>query len=325
MSPVRSRRGSPDAYDFEGTGDEARDWLDKAYGTDLRLSGEMGTIRHGRTDHGDVAVDHVDLDATLRFDAEPMSVLVVVDMLDGVVEYTRDGRTDQARDGDSVVSAGWQMPFTGQGAHYELRATAFTGDALTQAVRDVAPGRTADDLRFTSYVPRTPAAGARWRAIVDELASTFPGDESPIGRQDAVRLLGHTLLETFPNTVVAETSMGEVRRDSRDASPATVRRAVQVIEEEAGQDLSLARLADRCGVTPRALQYAFRRHLNCTPLAYLRRVRLDLVRQSLRDGSASTVGDVASRYGFHNPGRFASDYRQVFGENPAATLARSTP
>lgn len=325
MPPVRSRRGSPDAYDFEGTGDEARHWLDTAYGANLRLSGPMGTIRHHRLDRGGVAIDHVDLDARLSFDSEPMAVLVVVDLIEGVVEYTRDGRTDQARDGDSVLSSGWGMPFTGRGEHYELRATAFTSETLTEAVRDVVPELTSEDLRFTSYVPRTAAAGARWRATVDELSATFPGVESALGRQEAARLLGHVLLQTFPNTVVDDVSPSDARRDSSDADPSTVRRALQVIEELAGEDLPLARLADLCGVTPRALQYAFRRHLGCTPLAYLRRVRLDLVRQALRDGSAQTVGDAAARYGFYNPGRFASDYRQVFEENPAATIARDDP
>ena len=76
-------------------------------------------------------------------------------------------------------------------------------------------------------------------------------------------------------------------------------------------------------MTPRALQYAFRRHLGCTPMSYLRRVRLDLVRQALRDGSFLTVTDAATSYGFFNPGRFAAEYRQLFAENPAQTLHRS--
>jgi AraC-like DNA-binding protein len=35
------------------------------------------------------------------------------------------------------------------------------------------------------------------------------------------------------------------------------------------------------------------------------------------------VGDAAAKYGFFNPGRFASEYRQVFDENPRQTLDRS--
>ncbi|MDT0182797.1 helix-turn-helix transcriptional regulator [Microbacterium sp. ARD31] len=103
----------------------------------------------------------------------------------------------------------------------------------------------------------------------------------------------------------------------------TLRRAVRLMEERAQEDLSVGQLARACRVTPRALQYAFRRHLGCTPMAYLRRLRLDLARQELRDGAASTVGDAAARYGFFNPGRFAAGYREAFDENPSDTLGRS--
>jgi transcriptional regulator GlxA family with amidase domain len=108
-----------------------------------------------------------------------------------------------------------------------------------------------------------------------------------------------------------------------DATSETLRRAVRLIEERAQEDLSVAELALACGVTPRALQYAFRRHLGCTPMAYLRRVRLDLARQALREGEASTVSDAAARYGFFNPGRFAAGYREAFDENPSDTLDSS--
>ena len=106
--------------------------------------------------------------------------------------------------------------------------------------------------------------------------------------------------------------------------PSTVRRAVRVIEQHADDDLTVAQLAEACGVTPRALQYAFRRHLGCTPMAYLRRVRVGLVREALQDGEAPTVGDAAAKYGFFNPGRLAAVYRQVFEENPSDTLRRSS-
>ena len=158
---------------------------------------------------------------------------------------------------------------------------------------------------------------------MDELSSSFPDEDAPAAHREAVRLLGHTLLQTFPNNLVAGGRLMEASLDSGDAMPSTLRRALSVIETHPFDDLALDELARECGVTPRAVQYAFRRHLGCTPLAYLRRVRLDLVCQSLRDGTSLTVGDAAARQGFFNPGRFASDYRQVFGENPRQTLDRS--
>jgi AraC-like DNA-binding protein len=318
----RSRRGSPAVFDFEGSGDEAREWLDAAYGTTFRLTGPVGTVRHARSDRGTFAFDHVTIDAEFAFEAEPMPALVVVDMIRGDLEYTRDHLTDRSHDGDSVLVAGWNMPFHGNSEGYEIRTTSLTAEALTAAVEEVDPDYPWQHISFSSYVPRSPAAGARWRATVDHLSAVPPGQAGAMDREEAARLLGHTLLQTFPNNVVAEAGR-LMRAESRNATPSLVREAVRVIEAHPGADLTLAELALECGVTSRTLQYAFRQHLGCTPSDYLRRVRLDLVRQVLRDGSTLSVGDAAARFGFFNPGRFASEYRQVFDENPRQTLHRS--
>jgi AraC-like DNA-binding protein len=318
---LRSRRDPVDAFDFEGDGDDARHWLDTAYGTSLGLSGRMGTVHHRRRDLGGVSFDRLRIDAPVRFDAQAMPVLVVVDVLGGEVEYTHDRRTDRAREGDTVLAAGWHMPFTGGGNGYEVRNTGISDDVLTAAIAEIDPERTSADLRLTRFVPRSPTAAAQWRAVVDRL-SAAPVADHPIAVGQASRLLAHTLLHTFENNLVSDDST--LARDLRDATQATVWQAQRIIEERAHDDLSLADIARECGVTPRTLQYAFRRHLDCTPNAYLRQVRLDLVHQLLNAGSVDTVGDAAARLGFFNPGRFASDYRQVFGENPGQTLARHT-
>ena len=77
------------------------------------------------------------------------------------------------------------------------------------------------------------------------------------------------------------------------------------------------------GVGPRTLQYAFRRHRDTTPLAYLRRVRLALAREDLvaaEPGDGTTIAEVAARWGYARPGRFADAYRQMYGEPPSQTL-----
>jgi AraC-like DNA-binding protein len=318
---LRSRRDPVDAFDFEGDGDDARHWLDTAYGTSLGLSGRMGTVHHRRRELDGVSFDRLRIDAPVRFDAEAMPVLVVVDVLAGEVEYTHERTTDRARGGDTVMAAGWNMPFTGGGNGYEVRNTGISGDVLSAAIAEIDPERTSEDLQFGRFVPRSPAAAAQWRAVVGRVGAA-PVHDHPIAVGQASRLLAHTLLHTFENNLVSDEST--LARDLRDATQATVWQAQRIIEDQAHDDLSLADIARECGVTPRTLQYAFRRHLDCTPNAYLRQVRLDLVHQLLRAGSVATVGDAAARLGFFNPGRFASDYRQVFGENPRQTLSRHT-
>ncbi|WP_210439652.1 helix-turn-helix transcriptional regulator [Nocardioides xinjiangensis] len=323
MQQLGARRAPPDdGFDFEGAGEEARHWLDQAYGTSLNLGGRMGTVSHRRIDRHGVAFDHLRIGSSVTFDADAMPVLVVVDVLRGEIEYTHGATTDRGRAGDTVLAAGWDQPFAGSGNGYDVRNTSITADVLTAAIHDVDPEMSRHDLTFERFVPRSQVAAAQWRATVDELSAWFPDSADPVAYGEASRLLGHTLLHTFDNNVVGDAAARESARDRRDATQSTVRRAQEVIAARAHEDLSLADIARECRVTPRALQYAFRRHLGCTPLAYVKQVRLDLVHQALCDGTALTVSDAASRYGFFNPGRFASDYRRVFGENPRQTLAR---
>lgn len=314
--------GAP--FDFEGTGDEARHWLDRAYGSALGLRGLMGQVRHRRVSTDGIDVDDLLIDAPLTFDAEPMPALVVVDVLHGAIEYTRNGTTDQAVDGDTLLASGWGLPFHGSGQGYEVRNTSVSVQMLDAAIRDLVPDRTADDLAFERFVPHSPEAGARWRATLEEFRGTVGVEESPLLRGSTSRLLAYTLLHTFPNNIVRRDESGDVGRDRRDASQSTVRRAQAFIEGRAGDDLSVADIAAAAGVTPRSLQYAFQQHLGCTPLAYLRRVRLDLVHRSLRTGGEVSVADAAVRMGFFNPGRFAAEYRKVYGENPRDTLRRAS-
>jgi transcriptional regulator GlxA family with amidase domain len=57
-------------------------------------------------------------------------------------------------------------------------------------------------------------------------------------------------------------------------------------------------------------------------MAYLRRVRLQKVREELLRDSADGVTDIATRWGFEHLGRFAGAYRRRYGETPSETRRR---
>jgi transcriptional regulator GlxA family with amidase domain len=73
------------------------------------------------------------------------------------------------------------------------------------------------------------------------------------------------------------------------------------------------------------VQLAFARHLETTPLAHVRRVRLDCAHRDLlaADLARQTVAGVACRWGFHSPGRFAVLYRQAYGVPPSHTIRQN--
>jgi AraC-like DNA-binding protein len=84
----------------------------------------------------------------------------------------------------------------------------------------------------------------------------------------------------------------------------------------------ISELAKRAGVSPRTIERVFLRH-GCTPLEYLRGVRLDAARRMLAQPTAGlTVAEAAAAAGCKQFGRFAGEYRERFGELPSQTLAR---
>jgi transcriptional regulator GlxA family with amidase domain len=106
------------------------------------------------------------------------------------------------------------------------------------------------------------------------------------------------------------------------AQPRSLRRAIAFIHENADRDIGLSDIAAAISVTPRSVQYIFRRHLGATPLEYLRRVRLDRAHRDLQaaDPAVDTVMAIAGRWQFGHPGRFSIAYREAFGTPPSQTL-----
>jgi len=88
--------------------------------------------------------------------------------------------------------------------------------------------------------------------------------------------------------------------------------------------LYVADLCQATGVSERTLRSAFRNVYGVGPNRFLKLRRLNQVRRVLqRAGAGTLVSEVATRHGFWDLGRFAGDYRRLFGESPSQTLRRS--
>ena len=86
-------------------------------------------------------------------------------------------------------------------------------------------------------------------------------------------------------------------------------------------EITLADLAKVVELTPRALQYAFKQHLNTTPMRWVRQQRLERVNADLKARSPGiNVTQAAIASGFTNLGVFARYYQEAFAEKPSETL-----
>ena len=194
--------------------------------------------------------------------------------------------------------------------------------AHAATVSGIAPGA----LAFTGLQPVSPAAAALWHATVahvrDDVLGNPAAAAAPLVQAEAFWTLATRLLSTFPNTAV-DALRDRPAPGSRGAEPATVRRAVAFVDANAHLPIGLADIADAARLGARALQYAFRRYRGCTPLQYLRRVRMAGAHRDLQAAdplAGDTVAAVAARWGFAHPGAFAVDYRRVHGCSPSHTL-----
>jgi AraC-like DNA-binding protein len=188
--------------------------------------------------------------------------------------------------------------------------------AATSSTR--APG----PIRLTGYQPTSPLAAQHWQRTIEYLREMLANAEAtaqPLIMGGAARLLAATVLTTFPNTALTEPTT----QDRHDATAATLRRAIAFIEQHAHTDISSADIAAAANISIRAVQLAFRRHLNSTPMSHLRAVRLDRAHQDLLaadPGRGDTVTSIANRWGFYHPSRFTTHYRRTYGVTPRHTL-----
>jgi AraC-like DNA-binding protein len=305
--------------------DEAHSWLSSAYADhSARLSGRAEAFRFSHTvaDCGAFRVGVCGHTMTLRGEWEPLGdQLLFSHLLSGrfVIGCARSevaaGPGDVfGYDPDVAMGVEWSDI---RMAQVRIDRAAFDRTAA-ELVGDDRPGVRTGFVLSRAVSPATAAYWRRFmRYVTNEVAVSSVVQGSPLVTGQVFRTIVATALETFPHATVERSGRcGPV-------GAGVVRRAPAYIDEHAGEDVDLTAIADAAGVGPRALQRAFRRSLDTTPLHHLRSVRLERARADLRaadPGDGTTVAGVAARWGFGHPGRFAAEYRGRFGTSPSDTL-----
>ena len=173
------------------------------------------------------------------------------------------------------------------------------------------------DLRFGLATPGAEALLSSVEFLWQELDRAGGIGAVPMAREHLERAVLIQLLTVIPHDH-SHLLGGAVGSDPAGRIP----RLIEYIDAHADEDLSTSHLAQLAGITERALQLGFRKAVGTTPAAYVRSVRLDRVHDELRAGlrPGVTITDVAMRWGFFHPSRFAAQYRGRFGVLPSQTL-----
>jgi AraC-like DNA-binding protein len=157
------------------------------------------------------------------------------------------------------------------------------------------------------------------QTIIIGLRNNGPLLYSPIAMSNLTQALADLVVRLVPHRLSYL-----LDRKIHLIAPRHVRRAIEFMHENIAQPLAMQTVAEAAGVSIRALEVGFREFKGTTPAAYLRTIRLQAVREDLRDPSnRQPLRYICLKWGFFHFGRFAAIYRAAYGENPSDTRRRS--
>jgi AraC family transcriptional regulator len=102
--------------------------------------------------------------------------------------------------------------------------------------------------------------------------------------------------------------------------PTWLRRAHDLIHDDAGGPLTLSSVAREVGVHPAHLARTFRAHYGRSIGDYVRRLRIERAARELSEGAA-TIAEIGLRSGFFDQSHFSRVFREHTGLPPAAYRA----
>jgi AraC family ethanolamine operon transcriptional activator len=130
------------------------------------------------------------------------------------------------------------------------------------------------------------------------------------------------LVELLACSLSGEGRQARARPGHRPDYTRIVRECAHYAEQRNYQGLTLADLSEVAGVSERQVRAAFSSVFGISPRGYLRVAALYEVRRRLVTGppAPDPVSRAATDFGFWHLGRFAGQYRSLFGELPNETL-----
>jgi AraC-like DNA-binding protein len=180
-------------------------------------------------------------------------------------------------------------------------------------------------LLFDPAMDMTNPALQAWWQMVQQLMGNHASMQALYSHHLLSRDLETSLIKGLllaqPNHLSSQLTGGHTEHSPL---PAYLQRACRLIQQHLDEDIGIEAMVAAAGVSRFTLFAAFREHLHSTPMNWQRSQRLDRARERLlAAASQHSVSAVALDCGFSHLGRFASQYRERFGERPSDTLARA--
>jgi len=167
-----------------------------------------------------------------------------------------------------------------------------------------------------------PRISAFWHRMVHVLTQLKEADTSQFHWRyvrEFEHLLLLDLLISIPNNYSQDLDLSE-----NLVAPYYVRRVERLLRARFRDPITMEDIYEASGVSPRTLFYGFRQFRHTTPMAMLKKLRLEQARKELllsaREGGSVT--ETAMNCGFQNMSMFSREYKTRFNEAPSDTLRR---
>lgn len=182
-------------------------------------------------------------------------------------------------------------------------------------------GRALDRPLHFDFEIDNATSGAALRRSLDMFISELSEPDGPLATPATAEQLGRLVMAGLLVSYRHNYS-DELAAPAGTRSPRAIREAVLAIENDPTRFNRVVQIAAASGLSVRALDEGFRRHLGVSPMRYLRQVRLARAHAALlaADADQTTATAVAHAWGFLHYGRFAAEYRKAYGRSPSEVL-----
>lgn len=196
---------------------------------------------------------------------------------------------------------------------------AISRHSMRSCLEELLQSRSELPIRFDPLMDARDGAVASWWRTACYLQEEMSRSQALYGHSAFARDMESALIKGLilsqPNNYSAA-----LLRARATKIPHYLVRAKAVIEERSAEDLRLEDIETCAGVSRVKLFEGFKRYFDTTPMAYLKRYRLEAVRRAiLSEPCARQISVIAMNWGFTHLGRFSSEYKKLFGESPSVT------
>ncbi len=244
--------------------------------------------------------------------------------ISGYAKVTRGDKELVVEEGSATISAPdeeiW-MDWSEDCQKIILRINRTTLESMYGSITGVAPSGA---LRFEDVISFKPGAmQSVWRMIQMIYDDLIENEGSIFQNEFAIQHMEQSLLFALLNSGVYPQPNSRSSR-MNEIAPRQVKVVEDYIHANAKEAITVEQLVEISGVSARTLFDNFKKFRGITPMRYVKDVRMQCVRERLiTPQSGDSVTSVAMRWGFSQLGRFAVNYKELFGESPSETLKRA--